>query len=191
LIPDGDVRNADDRSAARREARRMTTTQWILNAALLAWVLLRNLGTRPLDRATYAVPALLVVVAGVFFLRDLPTAGNDVALEAAGAAAGVALGVLATALTRLDRRDGRIVVRAGAAFGALWIAVIGGRVLFAEWATHDGARAVGEFSVRHAISGADAWTCAFVLMALAMVVGRLASTAVVAGRRARLTHPAA
>jgi hypothetical protein len=164
----------------------MTTTQWILNAALLAWVLLRNLGTRPVDRATYTVPVLLVAVAGAFFLRDLPTAGNDVALESAGTALGLVLGVLTTALTRIDRRDGRTVVRAGTAFAALWIAVIGGRVLFAEWATHDGARAIGAFSVRHAITGADAWTGAFVLMALAMVVGRLASTAVLADRRARL-----
>lgn len=161
----------------------MTTTQWILNGALLAWVLLRNLGSRPVDRAMFALPLLMVAVAGGLFLRDLPTAGNDLTLEGLGAGAGLLLGVLATALTRFDRREGRLVVRAGAAFAALWIAVIGGRVLFAEWATGSGARAVGEFSMRHAITGADAWTCAFVLMALAMVVGRMASTALVAVRR--------
>jgi hypothetical protein len=37
---------------------------------------------------------------------------------------------------------------------------------------------VGRFSTEHSITGADAWTAAFVLMALAMVVARLASTAV-------------
>jgi hypothetical protein len=65
--------------------------------------------------------------------------------------------------------------------------VIGGRVAFAEWATHTGARTVGEFSVRHQITGADAWTAAFVLMAVAMVVVRYAATALVAGARARRT----
>ena len=63
---------------------------------------------------------------------------------------------------------------------ALWIAVIGGRILFAEWATGAGSRTVGQFSRDHLITGADAWTAAFVLMALAMVVGRLLTTAVVA-----------
>ena len=162
----------------------MTTTQWILNTALLAWVLLRNLGTKPVTPATYALPLLIVAVAGAVFLRALPTAGNDLALEGIGAMTGLLLGVAATALTRFDRREGRPVVRAGGAFAALWVAVIGGRVLFAEWATHDGARAVGEFSLRHAITGADAWTCAFVLLALAMVVGRLVSTAIMVRRPA-------
>jgi hypothetical protein len=161
----------------------MTTTQWILNGALLAWVLLRNLGTRPVARTMYALPLLIVGVAGAVFLRELPTAGNDLALEGVGAAAGLVLGAAATGLTRIERVEGRTVVRAGAAFAGLWIAVIGGRVLFAEWATHAGARAVGGFSVRHALTGADAWTCAFVLMALAMVVGRMATTAAVVARR--------
>ena len=169
----------------------MTTTQWILNGALLAWVLLRNLGTRPVGPATYLVPLLVVNVAGVLFLRDLPTAGNDPALEAVGLGAGLLLGVLATGLTRVTTGAGRAVIRAGAAFAALWIAVIGGRVLFAEWATHGGARAVGEFSVRHGITGADAWTAAFVLMALGMVVSRTVSTGVLVAVRTHRARPAA
>jgi hypothetical protein len=87
----------------------MSTTQWILNIGLLAWVLLRNLGT-------------------------------------------------------------------GAAFAGLWIAVIGGRILFAEWANGSGSRTIGRFSVEHLITGAEAWTAAFVLMALAMVVARVVTT---------------
>ena len=155
----------------------MSTAQWILNGVLLAWVLLRNLGERRLRPALFVVPLLVVAVAAATFLRDLPTAGNDLTLELAGATAGLVLGTLATALTRLSRRDGDLVVTAGLAFAALWVAVIGGRVLFAQWATHSGAATVGEFSLRHQITGADAWTAAFVLMALLMVLGRLATTA--------------
>ena len=51
-------------------------------------------------------------------------------------------------------------------------------MLFAQWATHSGARTIGEFSMRHQITGADAWTAAFVLMALTMVAVRLVVTAV-------------
>ena len=155
----------------------MSTTQWTLNIALLAWVLLRNLGTRPLDRSTFTVPLLVVGVAAGVFLRDVPTDGNDVALDVLFAALGLGLGAVATALTRLHAAGGRVVVTAGAAFAALWIAVIGGRIAFAEWATGPGARAIGLFSRDHLITGADAWTAAFVLMALAMVLGRLLTTA--------------
>ena len=60
--------------------------------------------------------------------------------------------------------------------------MIGGRIAFAQWATGAGGRAVGEFSMQHHISGADAWTAAFVLMALTMVLARAASTMVVIKR---------
>ncbi len=161
----------------------MTTSQWILSIGLLAWVLLRNLGERPVGRTMFMLPALIVLIAGAVFLRDVPSAGNDVALDLVGVGVGLAFGVLATAVTRFTRRDGRVLVRAGAAFAAVWIVAIGGRVAFAEWATHGGGRAIGEFSMRHEITGAGAWTAAFVLMALAMVVGRMASTGIVAYRK--------
>jgi hypothetical protein len=160
----------------------MSTAQWILNLALLAWVLLRNVGTRPVTRATFLVPLLVVAVAVDVFLGDLPTAGNDLWLEMAGAATGLLLGVLAALLSRVDHREDVLVVRAGLAFAGLWVIVIGGRVAFAEWATHAGARSIGEFSMRHQITGADAWTAAFVLLAVAMVLARL----VVTGVQARL-----
>ena len=154
----------------------MSTTQWILNVALLAWVLLRNLGTRPLDRGFVTIPLIVVAVAGGIYLRDVPTAGNDLALDVVFTVAGVVLGALATALTRVRIEAGRVVVSAGAAFAGLWIAVIGGRVLFAEWANGAGSRTIGRFSVEHLITGAEAWTAAFVLLALAMVLSRVVTT---------------
>lgn len=112
-------------------------------------------------------------VAGGWFLRDLPTAGHDLVLELIGAGVGVLLGLLAAASTRMSLRAGNLVVQAGVVFAGVWIAAIGGRALFAQWATHSGARTVGAFSMRHQITGADAWTADFVLMALAMVCARL------------------
>lgn len=156
----------------------MSTAQWILNLALLGWVLTRNLGTHRVTRATFLVPLAVVAAAGAWFLRDLPTAGHDVRLELIGIATGLLLGTLAALLTRVRHRHGDLVVSAGTAFAAVWIATIGGRMLFAQWATHSGARTIGEFSMRHQITGADAWTAAFVLMALSMVAVRLVVTAV-------------
>lgn len=160
----------------------MSTTQWILSIALLAWALLRNLGTRQVTRTTYLVPFALVVVAAGFFLVPLPTAGNDLDLVVAFGAVGVLFGLAASAVTRLRQRDGRLVATAGAGFASLWLVMIGGRIAFAEWASGSGARAVGTFSMDHAITGADAWTAALVVMALGMVLARTVALALRARR---------
>jgi hypothetical protein len=166
----------------------MSTAQWILNFSLLAWVLGRNLGTHRVTRSTFLVPLLLVIAAGGWLLRDLPTAGHDIGLELVGIAAGLVLGTVAALLARMHRRQGDLVTSAGLAFAAVWVAAIGGRMLFAQWATHSGARTIGEFSMRHQITGADAWTAAFVLMALTMVAVRVV---VVTLQLARHRSPAA
>lgn len=166
----------------------MSTTQYALNAGLLAFVLWANLGSRALTPLRTLAPLALVAVAAVAFLRDVPTTGNDLRLELVGAGAGVLLGLVAATLVRVHHdRAGRLVARAGAAYALLWIAVIGGRCAFAYGADHWFPRAIGEFSMRHQITGAGAWTAAFVLMALAMVVARVAGTgaaSVLAARRA-------
>ncbi|MBI1379037.1 MAG: hypothetical protein GC157_16385 [Frankiales bacterium] len=168
----------------------MSATQWILSIVLLAWALLRNLGTREVTRSTFVLPLALVGGAAAFFLVPLPTAGNDLDLVVAFGVVGAVLGLAAAAVTRLHHHQGRLHATAGAGFAALWIVMIGGRVLFAEWATGSGAAAVGSFSRDHAITGADAWTAAFVVMALAMVLARTA-VLVVRARRATATVPAA
>jgi hypothetical protein len=168
----------------------MSTTQYLLNAGLLAFVLWANLGTRAVNRARFTLPLLLVAVAAGVFLRDVPTAGHDVALELTGVGAGAVLGLIAAALVRVHRaRGGRLVMRAGAAYAALWIAVIGGRCVFAYGADHWFGRQIGEFSMTHQITGADAWTAAFILMALAMVVVRVAATGVATAVAARRPAP--
>ena len=154
----------------------MTTGQYFLNLALLAWILSSNLGTRTLTRRRITTPLFVVAAAGWFFLDDAPTLGNDGLLELAGLGAGLLLGVVA-ALTMRVRRDGdRVTTTAGLAYAAVWVAVIGGRVAFAYGAEHFFPRAIGQFSRDHLITGADAWTAAFVMMALAMVVSRLTVT---------------
>jgi hypothetical protein len=160
----------------------MTTSQYFLNLALLAWILSSNLGTRTLTRRRVTLPLFVVASAGWFYLKDLPSLGNDGMLELAGLVAGVVLGVVAAFTVRVHRDGRQVLATAGLAFAALWVAVIGGRVLFAYGAEHWFPRAIGRFSRDHLITGADAWTAAFVIMALAMVVSRLAVTGVRAAR---------
>jgi hypothetical protein len=154
----------------------MTTGQYILNLALLAWILSSNLGSRTLTRRRIAVPLFVVAAAGWFYLKDAPTLGNDGTLELVGLVAGIALGVVAALTMRVGRVGERVVTTAGVAYAAVWLFVIGGRMLFAYGAEHWFPRAIGQFSRDHLITGADAWTAAFVAMALAMVISRLAVT---------------
>jgi hypothetical protein len=161
----------------------MSTSQYVLNLGLLALILVTNLGTHPLTRRRMLLPVALVAVAGYVYLRDLPTLGNDTRLELAGLTLGAVLGVVAALLVVVGRgSDGRVVTTAGAAFATLWVVVIGGRVLFAYGAEHWFGPAIGRFSHIHEITGGDAWTAAFVLMALAMVVTRVLVTGAQATR---------
>jgi hypothetical protein len=161
----------------------MSASDYLLNIGLLAWILVANLGARPLSRGRLLMPVAVVVAVGAVYLRGLPTAGNDLGLEAAGTAVGVLLGIAVALLVRL-RPDGQggVTAYAGLAFASVWVAVIGGRMLFAYGATHWFPAQIGRFSMTHQITGADAWTAAFVLMALAMVLARSVVTAIQAAR---------
>jgi hypothetical protein len=157
----------------------MSSAQYALNVRLLVYILGTNLGTRRLTRARLLSPIVLVGVAPWFLLRDVPTVGNDVKLELIGAGTGAVLGVVAGLLVRVRQdRAGAVVTHAGAGYAALWAAVIGGRMTFAYGADHRYPAAIGRFSMTHQITGADVWTAAFVMMALAMVLVRVVVTAV-------------
>jgi len=151
----------------------MNATQWILNIGILA-LMLSQFGEHVASRRRLVLPLAIAAVVAVDMLPGIPTAGNDVAFVAAGAAAGGFLGLAAAALMRVrSREDGRITVTAGWGYAALWTAVIGGRMAFALWASGPGGRTVGSFSMTHHITP-DAWVGFFVLMALAMIVVRTA-----------------
>lgn len=157
----------------------MTTEQWLLNIGLLIFILATNLGTRPVTRRRLALPLLFAAVAGVLLLSNVPSRGNDVALDFIGGGTGVALGILAALLMPVQRRaDGTVTSKAGVLYALLWLLVIGGRIAFAESASGWAAAGIRDFSINNAITGADAWTAAFVIMALSMVAARVITTLV-------------
>lgn len=154
----------------------MTTLDWIINLSILVFMVATVIGRRRVTPLTFWRPLAIVAALGLWLLRPLPTAGHDTLLELAGVGLGAVFGVLAAAASTVRREGAGVVVGSGAAYAAVWVAAIGLRVAFAEFATHnpDFGRWLVHFSVQHAISGADAWRAAFVLMALTTVVVRVA-----------------
>ncbi|MDA8323451.1 MAG: hypothetical protein M0030_27060 [Actinomycetota bacterium] len=152
----------------------MTFTDYVLNAAIIALVLFQIRGRR-LGPRTLILPITVVAVVAASYLRAIPTAGGDLPLILAGAGAGLVLGAacgLATAVYR--RPDGVVMAKAGPVAAALWVAGVGARLAFALYATHGGARAIGDFSVAHHITSGQAWVDCLVLMALVEVLSRSA-----------------
>lgn len=151
----------------------MSTTDYIINAVLVLLVV-RQIRERRLDLRSLVLPVALVALVAANYLHSVPTIGNDSLLELGLAAAGAAMGA-AGALTTHVRlgEDGVARARAGFAAAGLWIAGVGGRLAFALAAGHGLGPAIASFSVHHAISGAQAWVAALVLMALADVGTRL------------------
>ncbi|BEP14899.1 hypothetical protein acdb102_32100 [Acidothermaceae bacterium B102] len=162
----------------------MTASEYLLNLGLLAFVLYSNLGTHAFGRRQFVRPILLSIGLGSLFLGSIPGAGNDRVLEAAGLLAGLTLGVLSALLVRVRRTNAGVTTSAGVGFAALWIAAIGGRVAFAYGADHWFSSALVTFSRTHDITSSDAWTSAFVLMAIAMVLSRV----LVTGAQAAMLH---
>ena len=79
----------------------MTLTDYLINIALIALVILQIRGSR-LDLKSAIRPVILVAVAAVYYLRAFPTAGNDVILYAVLGGIGLVLGV-GCAATRVWR----------------------------------------------------------------------------------------
>jgi hypothetical protein len=165
----------------------MNATEIILFAGLALYIIATQLGRRPVSLRRFFTPLIAVVAVAVIYLKGVPTVGGDLPFELACTAAGLAFGVLAASLVRVERdgRTGRLVMQAGIAYAAVWALVFGGRLAFGWAASGVWRAAVGQFSMAHAITGEAAWTAAFVLMAIAMVGARTAVLAVRAALVAR------
>jgi hypothetical protein len=157
----------------------MTITDYILDIALIAIVVLQVRGRRLTPRSML-LPLGIVAWVVSHYLHGIPTAGNDLVLVAACTALGALLGAGSALFTSVRRDgDGFPVAKAGFVAGALWVAGVGARFAFQLYATHGGGAALGRFSAAHDITSGEAWVAALILMAMAEVVSR---TAVLAWR---------
>jgi len=163
-----------------------TTSAYLINAILVLLVV-RQIREHRMDLRGLAGPVLAVGAAAVFFLRSVPSGGNDVALELASVAAGAVMGCMSGLFTHL-RRDGngQVLGHAGWVSASLWVTGVGARMAFVFAATHGFGPAIGRFSVAHHITSAQAWAAALVMMALADVLTRLTMLLVRSRRLAAL-----
>ncbi|PWI40902.1 hypothetical protein [Streptomyces sp. ICBB 8177] len=150
----------------------MNTTDYLINGILVLLVV-RQIRARRLDMTSLVLPVVLVASASAYYLRTVPTAGDDLTLELTLAGSGALLGVLCGLTTRLWRGEDGIYSRAGVVAAVLWVLGMATRMGFAFASDHGAAGRIADFSRTHHITSSQAWMAAFVLMALAEVVTRL------------------
>jgi hypothetical protein len=150
----------------------MTTTDYLINAMFVLIVFLQA-RERQLDVRSLVVPLVLVAFVAHTYLHSIPSAGNDLVLVAVLGATGLAMGVVSGMATHVRASsDGFAVARVGWLAGALLIAGISARMVFAFAVGHGGEGAIRDFSIAHQI-GAAAWPVALVTMAVLEVIARV------------------
>ena len=158
----------------------MLTKALIVNALVLFAVLEADLGpARKISRIRLLRPLLMSASIVPLFLQAIATHGTGLALEIAGGVAGVLLGLTAARMMSIRRQPDtdRLVTRAGAAYAALWIAVIAARSCFSIGATHWFNHSLATWMANHQVSGA-AITDTLIIMAVAMTLSRTLGLAV-------------
>lgn len=161
----------------------------IVNVIVLAAVLESDLGShRKITKFRILRPILTTAAVVPLFLEKMTTHGGGLTLEIALGAAGIVLGLVATALMTVYRspRTGKPVSRAGAGCAALWTVVIGARAAFSYGSFHWFGPQLGHWMISNAVT-ADAITDALIFMAVAMVLTRTIALAVRARHLPALT----
>ncbi len=151
----------------------MTITDYLINAVFVL-IVFRQARERELDRRSVIIPLAIVAYVAHLYVHSIPTAGNDLVLIGALGTVGLALGIASGFATHVRAgENGLAVARVGWIAGALLIAGIGSRMVFAFALSHGVHHVVVSFSIAHQISAA-AWPVALVMMALLEVSTRIA-----------------
>lgn len=180
---------SDDISRKVSDDGCMTTTDYLINIVLVAFVILQVKGGRLTIKSALR-PVICVAAAALYYLQGIPTAGNDALLDVVLGGVGLVLGVTCALTTRVWKdKDGFQYSKAGGVAAALWIIGIGSRMAFEEYWNHGGTHSIVSFSVAHDITGQSAWIAGLVIMALAEVISRLIVIRVRAARSTTIADP--
>src|SRR5262245_39313489 len=91
----------------------------IASVSVLAIVLATDLGHRALTNWRLLRSLLAVVIVCAVFVHSLPTGGNDIPLQLAGAGVGVLAGIIAAQFLAVERRsDGQVMTLGGIGYAA-------------------------------------------------------------------------
>jgi hypothetical protein len=146
----------------------------ILNAIVLVVVLEADLGRRrKIDWFRVLRPFVTSAAAIALFMQSVTTTGTGLTIELALAAAGVLLGLLATATMTVYRSPtaGKPVSRAGLGYAAVWVLIIAARSAFSYGSVHWFGPSLHHWMAQHAVTE-NAITDALLFMAIAMILTR-------------------
>ena len=125
----------------------MTITDYLINAVFVL-IVFRQARERELDRRSVIIPLAIVAYVAHLYVHSIPTVGNDLVLIGALGAVGLALGIASGFATQVRAgENGLAVARVGWIAGALLIAGIGSRMVFAFALSHGAYHAVASFSI--------------------------------------------